>query len=53
MKPTAKLALVAMLAAITALSFGQTITWQKKLPDALKIAKKLKKPVMIDFYGDY
>lgn len=42
-----------MLAAISSLCLADGIKWQKDLNAALKTAKKLKKPVMIDFYGDY
>jgi thiol:disulfide interchange protein DsbD len=31
---------------------GKGVRWQSSLPDAIKIAKEVKKPIMVDFFSD-
>ena len=53
MRSIVKVGLIAALVATAAITFASGIKWNTDLATALKIAKKTKKPVMIDFYGDY
>jgi hypothetical protein len=43
----------AMVLATGALAHADGIKWQGDLNKAMLLAKKLKKPIMVDFYADW
>jgi len=53
MNGKSKIILIFLFVIASALTFAEGIKWQTDLATALKIAKKAKKPILVDFYGEH